>query len=109
MNEQRKLSRQKIILTPSDSSLEGKINSETEHCHILLDSSVAGFTVTLPSVTGTMQRELIFKNIGANSVKIQAMQGQYIDESTSHVLAHLDLVDLWPDDVKTWWMLDNNH
>jgi hypothetical protein len=109
MNDTNKNTRQKIVLTPYDNSLVGKINGDTEHAHILLDSALAPFTVTLPDATATLQRELIFKNIGANNVTIQAITGQYIDESTSHVLAHLDLVDVWPDNVKTWWMLDNNH
>ena len=109
MNEKVKLSRQKIILTPNDNSLDGKIKGETEHCHILLDSALAPFTVTLPDATASMQRELIFKNIGANNVTIQPQSGQFIDEDTSHVLAHLDLVSVWPDLVRTWWMLDNNH
>jgi hypothetical protein len=87
----------------------GKISPDAEHIHILLDSSKAAFTVTLPDAAASMKRELIFKNIGANTVTIQALTGQYIDESTSHALAHLDLVSLWADQVRTWWMLDNNH
>jgi hypothetical protein len=103
------LSRQKIILTPSDNSLAGKISPDSEHVHILLDSKNAGFSVPLPSATGSMQKELIFKNIGSNSVRIQPITGEYIDYSLYHDLAYLDLVDLWPDGEKTWWMLDNNH
>lgn len=103
-----KLSRQKIIRTPSDNSLAGKISPDTEHVHILLDSSVAGFTVTLPDATATMQRELIFKNIGSNNVTIQAQPGQYIDFATSHIIRPLDLVSVWSDLVKTWWLLDAN-
>lgn len=101
--------RQKIILTPTNASLIGKILPETEHCHILLDSSTGPFTVTLLDASATMQRELIFKNIGVSNVTVQALTGQYIDYSTSHALAYLDLVAIWSDGVKTWWMLDNNH
>ena len=104
-----KLSRQKIILTPSDSSLVGKILPKCEHCHILLDSSTGTFSVNIPDARGNMQRELIFKNIGHNSVTLQAMNGQYLDYATTHVLAYLDLVAIWADNEKTWWLLDNNH
>jgi hypothetical protein len=102
------LSRQKIILTPSDNSLIGKINPDAEHVHVLLNSTEA-FYVVLPTVTGSMQRELIFKNIGSKVVRVQPIAGEYIDYSLYHDLAYLDLVDLWPDGEKTWWMLDNNH
>jgi hypothetical protein len=101
--------RQKIILTPSNNSLDGKILPETEHAHILLDSSSGAFSVTLPDAQATMQLELIFKNIGANTVTIRARSGQYIDYDTSHDLAYLNLVSVWPDLLRTWWKLDNNH
>jgi hypothetical protein len=100
-----KLTRQKIVLTPSDSSLSGKINPDCEHCHVLCDTTTAAFTVTLPSVTGTMQRELIFKNIGANSVTLVPITGQYIDTSVSLVLTTLQNQSLYADNVKTWWKI----
>jgi len=102
------LSRQKIILTPSNKALATLINPDAEHVHILLDSTTAGFTVTLPDATGSMQRELIFKNIGDYDVTIVPITGQYIDKSLTHTLHPLDLISLWSDLVKTWWMLDNN-
>jgi hypothetical protein len=103
-----KLSRQKIVLTPFDNALAGKINGDAEHVHVLLDSTLAPFTVVLPDATATMQREIICKNIGTNDVTIIPIDGQFLDTSTSHVISPLDLVSFWPDLVKTWWMLDNN-
>ncbi len=105
MNKQ---TRQKIILTPSDSSLVGKITDDSEHVHILLDTRSGGFTVTLPTATGSMQRELIFKNIGTNNATIVPITGEYIDYSQSHVVGPLDLVSVWSDLVRTWWLLDSN-
>jgi hypothetical protein len=103
-----KLTRQKIILTLTDCVLSGKINPSSEHVHVLLDSSISGFSVILPDATFTLQREIIFKNIGAKDVTIQAKTGQFIDKGTSHVVKPLDLVSVWPDLVKTWWLLDSN-
>ena len=98
--------RQKIILTPSDSSLIGKINPECEHCHILCDTTTAAFTVQLPSVKGTMQRELIVKNIGAvYSVTLIPRTGQYFDNLTIKILTPYENQSFWPDNVKTWWMI----
>jgi hypothetical protein len=108
MNETKKLARQKIVLTPYDNTLKGKIQGDAEHVHVLLDSTTAGFTVVLPDATATMQRELIMKNIGTNNVTVIPLTGQFVDKSTSHVISALDLVSFWSDRVKTWWMLDNN-
>jgi hypothetical protein len=99
-----KITRQKIILTPYDPDLTGKINGEAEHVHVLLDTTVAAFTVALPSVTATMKRELLFKNIGANDATIISQAGQYCDLSTSIIIRPLDLVSLWADLIKTWWI-----
>ena len=108
-DEKKKLSRQKIVLTPYDNSLVGKINGDTEHAHILLDSSLAPFTVVLPDATATMKRELIFKNTGINNITLLAVNGQYLDLDVSHIVAPLDLVGVWSDLVKTWWLQDSNN
>ena len=109
MNDTNKNTRQKIVLTPYDNSLVGKISQDAEHVHVLLDSSLASFTVVLPDATATMKRELIFKNTGINNVTLLAVNGQYLDLDISHVVAPLDLVGLWSDLVKTWWLQDSNN
>jgi hypothetical protein len=104
-----KITRQKIILTPSDKLLSGKINEDAEHVHILIDTTNGPFTITLPDANGTMKRELIFKNIGTTfDAEIVPIVGQYIDFSRSHPLAPLDLVSIWSDLNGTWWLLDSN-
>ena len=100
-----KLSRQKIILTPYDNSLAAKINPACEHCHVLLDTTTGAFTVTLPDAQGTMQRELIFKNIGTKTATIVPQGGQYIDLGQSDTLASMAAQSYWPDLVRTWWKL----
>jgi hypothetical protein len=100
-----KLSRQKIILTPTEKSLIGRINADTEHCHILLDTTNGPFTVILPDATGSMQKELIFKNIGTNNATIVPITGQWIDNVITKTIAPLDSLDLWSDLIKTWWIL----
>jgi hypothetical protein len=107
-DEENKLTRQKIVLTPYDSALVGKIQPSAEHVHVLLDSTIAPFTVPLPDATASMKRELIFKNIGVNDVTLLPISGQYLDLDISHVVEPLDLVGLWSDLVKTWWLQDSN-
>jgi hypothetical protein len=102
-----KLSRQKIILTPWDKELSGKLNPEAEHIHILLDSTTAAFSVTLPDAAATMQRELIFKNIGTNTVILVPINGQYIDDAESETIAASYALGLWADLMGTWWKLDS--
>ena len=108
MNKTKTGTRQKIILTPTDNNIIGKVGPVSEHVHILLDSNNGPCTVTLPDATFSIDRELIFKNIGTNNVTIQAKTGQYIDLSTSHIIRPLNLVSVWCDLVKTWWLLDSN-
>jgi hypothetical protein len=100
-----KLSRQKIILNPTEKSLVGRINANTEHCHILLDTTNGPFTVILPDATATMQRELIFKNIGTNNATIVPINSQWIDNVITKTIVPLDSLDLWSDLIKTWWIL----
>ena len=100
------LSRQKIILTRSDNGLAGKINPSCEHCHVLLDTSAGAFTVTLPDAQGTMQREFIFKNIDpTTAATIIPQNGQYIDNIQTKTVAALASLSLWPDQVRTWWVI----
>ena len=106
MNQQ---TRQKIILSASDNSLDGKISSSTEHLYVLLDSTDGAFTVTLPDAQSTMRYELIFKHKkGSAAVTVQSRQGQFIDLGTNHVLNPLDCVGFWPDLVDTWNLQDSN-
>lgn len=52
---------------------------------ILADSSVASFTVSLPSILDTVPGELFaIKNIGSNTVTVQAATGELIDGSASY-------------------------
>ena len=94
---------QKLILTPYDTQIIGKINSDAYSVCVLLDSSLP-FAVILPDVKATIQREIICKNIGANDVTIVPQNGQYFDLETSLVVSPLDTVFFWPDMVRTWWI-----
>ena len=101
-----KNTRQKITLTPNDNALDGKIFAETEHAHILCDTSTGAFTVTLPDAQMTMQRELIIKNIGStNNLYVVSRAGQFIDAVRTETVTPLGVLSVWPDLVKTWWIV----
>jgi hypothetical protein len=102
MNESKKLTRQKVVLTANDHSLMGRISGDAEHVHILLDTGISGYTVILPDAAATMQRELIFKNIGANTANIVPQAGQLIDNSTSAAITSMAALSLWSDRNNYW-------
>jgi hypothetical protein len=98
-------SRQKIILTPYDNVLSGKINLDAGSIYVLLDSTLV-FSVQLPDASSNLLTEVTFKNIGALNVTINSITGQFIDTGISHVLAGLEWHSLIPDGDKTWWIVN---
>lgn len=99
--------RQKIILTLSDHSIVGKINPDSDDVYLLCDTTNGGFTVTLPDCMASLDIVLNFKCIGANALRVQALPGQYIEFSTYYDLNRGDLISIWPDLNKIWWILDS--
>lgn len=98
-----------ILLTPNSPQLTGKYPADAISIVVELDSSVAGFTVYLPDAKSNMNREFIFKNIGANQVTVSTVLGQLIDNyETSHIIEYRDCVRLFSNRESRWVMTDYN-
>ena len=95
----------KITLTPYDKILSGKYSHESEGVIVLADSNTIGFTITLPDCTSGNQFNLVVKNIGPNTVRLQPITGQYIDASLYNDLTAWGFISLWSDLNKRWLII----
>jgi hypothetical protein len=105
--------RTRIFLNPSNNVLVGNYNPEVEHVHVVLDSSVAAFSVQLPDVTQPEHKEFIFYNYPSdgvgNAVTLVPVTGQLlINTDTSHVLQPGDTVSACADLKNRWLLTDVN-
>jgi hypothetical protein len=105
--------RTRIFLSFSDRDLEGKYPPDAEHIHITLDSSGGEFSVMLPDIGGSEQKEFIFYNVpsvgSGNNVAVYAKPGQYIyRDSDHHDLVPGDSVGFTTNLKKNWLITDIN-
>ena len=70
------------------------------------DTSVGGFTVTLPDASTCSRRIYVVKNVGGNAVTIQANGAQTIDGSNTRSLAaQWDRVMIQSDGASAWFVI----
>jgi len=77
---------QTIKLTPYENSLIGQY-LPGDLVVVLLDTTDAGFTVTLPDASGTEKTLFNFVTIGINNATIAPINGQFINNETLIPLA----------------------
>ena len=80
---------QTIRLTPYENSLIGQY-LPGDIVMVLLDTTDAGFTVTLPDASGTEKTLFNFATIGVNDAIITPIAGQFINNETSITLAQYE-------------------
>lgn len=106
---QQKLLTQGIVLIAQATDM----SAVDPNCHIVLaNTSVAGFTLTLPAAAGTMQetnlgRLLRIKNIGTNNLTISPATGNTIDGAGGVVVPQGGAADLVSDGAG-WWVMGRN-
>jgi hypothetical protein len=106
--------RTRVFLNPSNNILVGSYPADAEHIHVILDSSVAPFTVALPDVTQPEHKEFVFYNYPedgvGNTVRVVPVSGQELRiREFYHDLAPLDTVGMVADLKNRWLVSDINH
>ena len=107
--------RTRVFLNPSETSLTGKYQGDEEHIHVVCDTTIASFTVLLPDLTQQKEKEFVFYNIpasgdGSNTVTIQCIQGQLIDNKySSHVINVGDTITIVSNMKGSWLLCDVNN
>ena len=80
---------QTIRLTPYENSLIGQY-LPNDQVVVLLDTTDAQFTVTLPDASSTEKTMFLFTTIGSNNAILVPITGQYINDETSITLAQYE-------------------
>lgn len=105
--------RTRLFLNPSNNKLVGNYNPLAEHIHIILDSSIAAFSVRLPDVTKPEHKEFIFYNYPkrgtGNTVRLLPVSGQLmVNNDTYHDINPGDTVSCCADLKNRWLLSDIN-
>lgn len=82
---------QTIKLTPYENTLIGRYVPGSEVV-VLLDTSAAGFTLTLPDALSSQGTKFTILTIGANNATIKPIAGQFINDETEIALAQFESI-----------------
>lgn len=82
---------QTIKLTPYENTLIGRYLPGSEVV-VLLDTTAAGFTTTLPDAQATQGTKFTLLTIGVNNATITPITGQFINDDISIVLAQFESI-----------------
>jgi hypothetical protein len=97
-------------LSKNDSILAGKFNEDGEDIVVELDSSIGTFPVYLPDLMGMPSRMIAFKNLGANTVTVYTIHGQYIDYPgvLSKAIPYKTFYSVVSNGIDKWISLETN-
>ena len=104
----RVLAQESVVLSPADTVLIGKYSSGSSVVLVDLLSDSAPFTITLPDLRSSLDKQFVFKNSGLNTVTIVTQHGQGINSQAvvSCAIAAGDCTTITTDSSEKWIILD---
>jgi hypothetical protein len=99
-----------VRLSYTDQLLAGKYRAGDMDVLVELDSSLGAFPVYLPDILSTGGKMFMFKNLGANNVTINTVNGNPIDYAGvfSKVLAYKGFYSIASNQIDKWISLETN-